>query len=573
MRRLSTLVAVLVALLLAGATGALADPPSRLADRVTDRAGALDAAGRSEVTAAIDQLKSAKGTDLFVVFVRSFDGAGGQAWADKAATLSQLGSQDVLLAVATQDRAYGVSIADGFPLSESTTDAIITKDVEPRLSAGDWAGAAVTLADGLRTGGSAGQRQRHRHRRGRGRRHRRGGRRRVPAQPAAQEPGGCPRRRPRACAPGRSSPPSPPTTSATRPARPSSSRRRRAHLRAGAGGGPRPLRRRGGGRVRRGAGAVPRRHAARLHAAPAARRRRPRGRAHQALDARRDRPLLPGRRPAPRRPGRRVRPAAGPGGRRARVPRGPGHAAGRGDRARPAGRRGPRLAAHPLRRGGAGAGVGQPRPGPEAARRGGGRDPGRPGFPGRGTTHGRAAPRRPERRRRVRARRRGRHHPGRDPPRRDRTAGGRARRGRREDRRRPCRDRAGPGRGPLAAGRGRPERSGRAGRPRQAALASAAEAERATPPDPWRRCAWSTRRTMRWTAASSTPATPRPAARRPRPRWSRRCSPRARPSRRRTTSSSTRRGAVGTDARTRLAEAQRHLAAGAVRRRPVGRAR
>lgn len=154
-RRLSTLVAVLVAMLLTGAPGALADQPSRLADRVTDRAGVLDAAGKSEVTAAVNQLKSAKGTDLFVVYVRSFDGADGQAWADKAATLSQLGSADVLLAVATGDRAYGVSIADGFPLSQSTTDAITTKDVEPRLSAGDWAGAAVALADGLRTGGSA----------------------------------------------------------------------------------------------------------------------------------------------------------------------------------------------------------------------------------------------------------------------------------------------------------------------------------------------------------------------------------------------------------------------------------
>jgi LPXTG-motif cell wall-anchored protein len=154
-RRLSTLVAVLVALLLGGAGAALADPPIRATDRITDRAGALDAAGRSEITATLNELKSAKGIDLFVVYVRSFDGAAGPLWADNAAKLSQLGSDDVLLAVATEDRAYGVSIADGFPLPESTTDAVITRDVEPRLSASDWAGAAVALADGLRTGGSA----------------------------------------------------------------------------------------------------------------------------------------------------------------------------------------------------------------------------------------------------------------------------------------------------------------------------------------------------------------------------------------------------------------------------------
>lgn len=156
-RRLSFLLAVLAALLLSGAGAALADPPSRLADRVTDRAGVLDAAGRAEVASAINDLRSAgKGMDLFVVYVRSFDGADGQAWADRAAQLSQLGSQGVLMAVATDDRAYGVSIADGFQLSQSTTDTIIRSDVEPRLSSGDWAGAAVALANGLRSGGSGG---------------------------------------------------------------------------------------------------------------------------------------------------------------------------------------------------------------------------------------------------------------------------------------------------------------------------------------------------------------------------------------------------------------------------------
>lgn len=164
LRRLPAIVAVLLIGLLVGAGVALADPPSRLADRVTDRAGALDAPGRAEVTAAINDLRATgKGIDLFVVYVRSFDGpeapngaADGQTWADRAAQLSQLGSQGVLLAVATDDRAYGVSIADGFQLSQSTTDTIIRSDVEPRLSSGDWAGAAVALANGLRSGGVGG---------------------------------------------------------------------------------------------------------------------------------------------------------------------------------------------------------------------------------------------------------------------------------------------------------------------------------------------------------------------------------------------------------------------------------
>jgi hypothetical protein len=155
-RRIVVLTSMLGALfvaLLAGSGVAAADPPFRAADRVTDRAGVLDAAGRAQVTDAIQQLKTDSGYDLFVVYVTSFDGQDGKAWADRAATLSQLGDRDVLLAVAVGDRAYGTSFSNGFPLSASTTDTIESRDVEPRLSRQDWAGAAVGLADGLRSGG------------------------------------------------------------------------------------------------------------------------------------------------------------------------------------------------------------------------------------------------------------------------------------------------------------------------------------------------------------------------------------------------------------------------------------
>jgi hypothetical protein len=153
-RRLSSLVAVLVLLLLGGAGLAWADAPFRVPDRITDRAGALDPAGTERVRQAIDELR-AEGTDLFVVYVDSFDGADGQQWATDAANLSQFGTNDVLLAVAVGDRAYGYSFADDYPLPESTTDEIVTRDVEPRLGGSDWAGAAVALADGLRSGGSS----------------------------------------------------------------------------------------------------------------------------------------------------------------------------------------------------------------------------------------------------------------------------------------------------------------------------------------------------------------------------------------------------------------------------------
>ena len=154
-RRWCTLVAVLVDAAAGGAGSALAEPPFRLQDRITDRAGVLDAAGTARVQEAIGRLRD-DGTDLFVVYVDSFDGSTGSSGPPTPRGPPSSGSNDVLLAVAVRDRVYGASFADDYPQSESRTDAVLTDDVEPRLGAADWAGAAVAMADGLRGGGGGG---------------------------------------------------------------------------------------------------------------------------------------------------------------------------------------------------------------------------------------------------------------------------------------------------------------------------------------------------------------------------------------------------------------------------------
>ncbi|MDN5860267.1 MAG: TPM domain-containing protein, partial [Pseudonocardia sp.] len=152
-RSLAALVAAVVVLLLAGGTAALADPPLRAVDRVTDRAGVLG--GRAaEVSAAIERLRTEARIDLFVVFVRSFDGRSAQQWTTASAQLSGIGTDDVLMAVATRDRAYYVQVGPRMTtLTPDTLTSIISNDVEPRLGSNDWAGAAIALADGLRRGG------------------------------------------------------------------------------------------------------------------------------------------------------------------------------------------------------------------------------------------------------------------------------------------------------------------------------------------------------------------------------------------------------------------------------------
>jgi hypothetical protein len=156
-RRTFLLLSGLFLLVLLGLPGtAAADTPFRLADRVTDRAGVLDPAGRARVTDAVNRLRADTGYDLFVVYVRGFDGRDGQKWADAAAEASQLGAEDVLLAVAVDDRTYGLSVADGFPGDDAAVARVRTRDVEPRLAANDWAGAAVAAADGLGGRGTGG---------------------------------------------------------------------------------------------------------------------------------------------------------------------------------------------------------------------------------------------------------------------------------------------------------------------------------------------------------------------------------------------------------------------------------
>jgi uncharacterized membrane protein YgcG len=153
MRRLSVVLGLLGTLLTFGAGPAMADPPLRVDQQVTDEVGALSG-DESRVEEALSDLQSAEGTQLFVVFVDSFDDLSGEEWARQSAQRSQFGTSDVLFAVATGDRAYGLSVDEGFRLSDAEIDDLLTQDVEPRLSDEDWPGAVVALAEGLGSGSS-----------------------------------------------------------------------------------------------------------------------------------------------------------------------------------------------------------------------------------------------------------------------------------------------------------------------------------------------------------------------------------------------------------------------------------
>jgi uncharacterized membrane protein YgcG/predicted nucleic acid-binding Zn-ribbon protein len=157
--RIARLLSLLLAILTAGlllAPAAAAEPPFRLQDYVTDNTGALSGSGRNDVQQAVDRLYTDRRIRLWVVYVDTFSGQGGLSWAQQTMSLSDFGDEDALLAVATKDRAYAFQVPSTATGGSSTVvDNVRRNDLEPALRRGDWSGAAVAAANGLNTGSSS----------------------------------------------------------------------------------------------------------------------------------------------------------------------------------------------------------------------------------------------------------------------------------------------------------------------------------------------------------------------------------------------------------------------------------
>ncbi|WP_211373972.1 TPM domain-containing protein [Cellulomonas fimi] len=157
----TALTTALLALLVAvggAATPAYAVPPADLADDLVDDAGVIGG-DAGDVRAAQQSLRDATGLQLFAVFVDSFDGMDGATWGRETANLSGLGQEDVVLAVAVEDGRYGLVLWEPGPISPQDQSTIRSRVLEPRLSAGDWAGAVIDTAGAIEeaaTGGDVG---------------------------------------------------------------------------------------------------------------------------------------------------------------------------------------------------------------------------------------------------------------------------------------------------------------------------------------------------------------------------------------------------------------------------------
>ncbi|MCV7276845.1 TPM domain-containing protein [Mycolicibacter arupensis] len=141
--------AFLIAVLLVAPLAA-AQPPMHLPTSITDSAGALSQSERAGVQDAIDTLYADRHIRLWVVYVDVFSGQTAEDWGRSTARLSDLGSNDAVLAVATADRSYSFLVSSSISeISASKVDALRRNQIEPALHRGDWAGAATAAAGGL----------------------------------------------------------------------------------------------------------------------------------------------------------------------------------------------------------------------------------------------------------------------------------------------------------------------------------------------------------------------------------------------------------------------------------------
>lgn len=153
--------ATLTLLFGAPAAGAWATSPVALdEDRVRDQSDVLTDAQEETVNSRLVELSETSNIDLWVVYVDEFTNpSNSQEWADATARANGLGITQYLLAVSTDGRQFYISGAQEGPVSEDALGTIEQERVQPALAANDWAGAATSAADGFENaaaGGSGG---------------------------------------------------------------------------------------------------------------------------------------------------------------------------------------------------------------------------------------------------------------------------------------------------------------------------------------------------------------------------------------------------------------------------------
>ena len=127
----------------------MAEDILRLDGPVTDTTGAL-AGGESDIASAVEATLDEHGVQVFVLFVETTGDRTAEEYVQETASQNSLGGDDALLLVALEDRTDQIWVADSLDeISDDELDAIVTGTLEPGLRDGDFPAAVIRTVGAL----------------------------------------------------------------------------------------------------------------------------------------------------------------------------------------------------------------------------------------------------------------------------------------------------------------------------------------------------------------------------------------------------------------------------------------
>lgn len=154
-----SLTAALALMFTATTAASATDPVSLGSQYVMDDAGVMSGSESAAAEERLERLSAETDVDLWVVYVDEFTNpSDAESWADQTAIANGLGPNQYLLAVAVDARQYYLSGDSEGPVSFDQLGQIEQQRIQPELAAEDWSGAAIAAADGLQAavGGGGG---------------------------------------------------------------------------------------------------------------------------------------------------------------------------------------------------------------------------------------------------------------------------------------------------------------------------------------------------------------------------------------------------------------------------------
>lgn len=131
----------------------VAAPPASaipLSSQVTDQSGVLTPAERLAVERAVNKLHNARGTRLWVVYVKSFGELRPFKWAEQTMRANGFGDTDAILAIATEKPSFSFRVPGAVVNGKAIDVETIRRDrIEPAVARREWTRAALAAANGL----------------------------------------------------------------------------------------------------------------------------------------------------------------------------------------------------------------------------------------------------------------------------------------------------------------------------------------------------------------------------------------------------------------------------------------